>query len=368
MGIAEILILDNKLSTSTREGVQIIIQCGNILYNLVNDILDLSKMESGKLVLSEQPGKIQDIVSSIFSILSVKAREKELELVIEVEECFPKLVLIDADRLGQVLLNLVGNAIKFTDQGFVKVCVTKQLDNNQSFILFRITDTGIGISDDFVENLFKEFSQGFKHSTTPGTGLGLSITKKAIDLMRGSIWLEETKRGVGSTFAFKLLLKEVSESIYKTKNSNVISKNISIMKKFPESFILIVDDNFVNRKICGNAVGKLKCKHEFAANGEIAYKMVKQAAKNGQHFGVVLMDIQMPVMNGVESTNAIRDLGQEIVQPKIIAITAHLIPGQEEMLKEEGFDACLPKPISVQALLENLTSILTNILKISRLW
>jgi len=319
----------------------------NILF-LVNDVLDLSKIESGTIELESVDFSIQDIVEELINSLKFKLREKNVSLISEIDPNIPKVIMGDPHRINQIILNLADNAIKFTADGKVCINLKVQEETEKSIsILFEVSDTGIGIRRSRLDSIFDSFKQETTHTTRQygGTGLGLAITKNLIHLMNSDIHLESTY-GEGSKFSFELELKK---SKNKSLNLGLSNKNKSALKDLK---ILVVDDNPLNREIFFDLINDYKnnVDVEMADDGKMALLKIKQS-----HFDIILMDIQMPKMDGYEATRQIRKLKTDKANTPVIAMTAHVLEGVAEKCKAAGMNDYVSKPI-------NLT-ILTQIIK-----
>lgn len=344
VGMIDIL-RQTKDQEKFNEYLEIVEISADNLLNIINDILDFSKIESNQIELEHINFNLRNEVSSVIKLMSLTASGKGLELTATVNENVPELLLGDPVRLKQILINLVSNAIKFTETGYVKVSVDllEKYDNVVKLIC-KVKDTGIGITDDGKERLFKEFSQSEKSTTRKfgGTGLGLAIAKKLTGLMNGNIGADSTP-GQGSEFWFTVQFDRVDEEM-------VVKKDIKpTFKQSGKSLkVLLVDDNLINRKVALFSLQKLGHSIESAENGQEAVDKFKSG-----EFDVILMDIQMPVMDGYEATREIRDYEaqQNIQKPiRIIAMTANAEKGEMDKCVEIGMCDYLGKPFNLQAL------------------
>lgn len=314
----------------------------NILF-LVNDVLDLSKIESGTIELETVDFSIQDIISELINSLDFKLREKNVSLISKIDPSLPKVIMGDPHRINQIILNLVDNAIKFTSDGEICISLSVKEDSEKTTsILFEISDTGIGIRRSRLDSIFDSFKQETTHTTRQygGTGLGLAITKKLIQLMNSEIQLESIY-GEGSTFSFELELKK---SKNKTLNVGLSNNNGSSLKDLK---ILVVDDNPLNREIFFDLINDYKNNVEVAMadDGKMALLKIKQS-----EFDVILMDIQMPKMDGYEATRQIRKLKNNKANTPVIAMTAHVLEGVAEKCDQAGMNDYVSKPINLTIL------------------
>ena len=314
----------------------------NILF-LVNDVLDLSKIESGTIELETVDFSIQDIINELINSLDFKLREKNVALISKLDESIPKVLMGDPHRINQIVLNLVDNAIKFTAEGEICIAISiKHAEEKSISLLFEISDTGIGIRKSRLDSVFDSFKQETRHTTRQygGTGLGLAIAKNLIQLMDSKILLE-SKYGEGSRFSFELELKK---SKNKTLNIGLLNNNPSSLSNLK---VLVVDDNALNREIFFDLINNptQKVEVEMADDGKMALLKVKQS-----NYDVILMDIQMPRMDGYEATRQIRKLKGRKANIPIIAMTANVLDGVAEKCHEAGMNDCISKPINLTIL------------------
>ncbi len=329
------LLLETELSPEQREFVETIRISGDTLLTLINDILDFSKIESGKMELEEHPFDLKECIEDAYDLLASKAVKKKLDLLHLIENDVPDFIVGDITRLRQILVNLINNAIKFTEEGEVFVSVKKLHQVGNSFELqFSVKDTGIGISEEKIDKLFGSFSQ-LDSSTTRkygGTGLGLAICKRLVTLMGGKIWVESTE-GVGSTFYFTI----------KTKASAVTPPKIYLRSSIPElkhKRVLIVDDNETNRHIL-----ELQCRNwgmitRVAASGKESLKWIK----SDDPFDIAILDMQMPEMDGVELSKEIRKIRSRDELPLIMLTSVGNQELDDETVKQI-FTSFVSKPI-----------------------
>ncbi|MNK13792.1 Aerobic respiration control sensor protein ArcB [compost metagenome] len=326
--------------------------CGETLINVINDILDFSKIESGNLELESEEFDLRRLIEDVLYIFTSKAAQTHLVLIYDIQENVPLQIVGDHLRLKQILTNLVGNAMKFTEQG--EVCVIVHLENTgpneQITLRFDIRDTGIGIPEDKLNRLFKAFSQ-IDSSTTRkygGTGLGLAISEKLVALMGGQIWVK-SKPDLGSTFSFTITayignLNRQMRFQDEKLIPNKLTTNFS--KKFPFA-ILIAEDNQMNQHVILNILHKMGYEPDLVKNGQEALEAVKQ-----KEYEIILMDIQMPVMDGLEATQIIRKTLKK--QPVIIALTANVMTDDEETCINAGMNDYIRKPFKLEELMSRL--------------
>jgi len=341
IGVSE-LLKQTSLTNDQLDLVNIMSISGNNLLLIINDILDISKIEAGQIKLENTHFNLHNVAKEVISLLSIKAKEQNDKLYININSDVPQYVKGDPMRLKQILLNLANNAIKFTKDGEVKVNVSYLNEQNSKHkIEFKVIDTGIGIHENEKSKLFKQFSQ-INQSTQReygGTGLGLAISKSLVELMGGKIGVD-SKPGIGSTFWFNIILGKSKEiSITNNKTSNSIKNSSKILN------ILLVEDNLINQKVAIGIIKQLGHNIEVASNGEIGVEMYKK-----KYYDVVLMDIQMPVMDGFTATKKIREWEHdENNQPgRIIALTANALKEDKEKCFDIGMDDFLSKPFKIK--------------------
>lgn len=315
------------------------------LLSLINDVLDMSRIESGKLKIEESNVYLPSILEDIRDIVSSNVQKKQLSLNTDIVDLRDSNVLTDPLKLKQVLLNVVANAIKFTPSGgYVNLSlVQKDGYGNYDFI---VEDNGIGISKEFQEHIFEQFSREATStvSRVQGTGLGLSISKAIVDMMGGSISVE-SESGKGSKFTISLCFKVTDET---TDNKTISSNNIIDTNKK----ILLVEDNELNYEIAKTVLEEAGFRVDGASNGKEA---IDKASDNS--YDVILMDIQMPIMDGYEATKELRKLGN---RTPIIAMTANAFSEDKKKAKEVGMDGYIAKPINVNKLVSTIMNILND--------
>ncbi len=318
------------------------------LLGIINDILDFSKIEAGKLEIEHVDFALEDMLKNIVDVLSYKTEEKHIELLIKQAPNVPAMLVGDPLRLGQILINLGNNAVKFTEEGEIIIAIeTVSQQQNEVELKFTVTDTGIGIDPDKSQELFDEFSQADESTTRKygGTGLGLAICKQLTQLMGGEIWVESRGIGTGSSFTFTVKCG-VGEKANK-------EATVKLQQVAQGVHTLVVDDNESSLQILSETLRALGFSVECASNGKDAVDMVAQAAETNP-FKVVLMDWKMPQMDGVAASRAIQQLPCN-EHPKIIMVTAY---GREEVLREiqsMKLDGLLIKPVTPSTLLDTLS-------------
>ncbi|RPK30748.1 PAS domain S-box protein [Paenibacillus xylanexedens] len=345
IGMTDLLLDTPGLSGEQKEYIEIIQKSGDSLLAIINDILDFSKIESGKTDLVEDPFDLVEIVTETVQIVKPLAHEKKLDVRMCVEDAIPTPVYGDAYRLKQVLINIIGNAVKFTSEGGVEVKVgVKQQCGNNVQLYFQVKDSGIGIPVERKQQLFEPFYQleNFMTRKPQGTGLGLAISKKLVELMQGEIWIEESDEP-GTIFIFT--------AQFKLNNGEENSRLDQQQKKSRTSAlrILIAEDNEVNQLVLSRIVEKKGHFVDHVADGVEAVEAVKHNS-----YDIVFMDVHMPRLNGFEATKAIKNSLHPESCPYIIAVTANAVRGDMENCLKAGMDAYISKPIKIESIMQAL--------------
>jgi PAS domain S-box-containing protein len=344
LGFSEILL------TKTQDPVQKsylknILSSGRSLLTLINDILDLSKIEAGKLEIHPEYSDIRKLLSSIETVFLQKIEEKGICLQSELSENLPGSLLLDEIRIRQVLINLIGNAVKFTEHGHVSVSVSCYHTNGRINLIFEVADTGIGIPEDQQEIIFENFRQqdGQSNRKYEGTGLGLAITKRLVELMNGSISVE-SKPGQGSKFRVIIYDVEIADKNF-TKTEEALDEDIHI--QFEPAAVLLVDDVSNNRVLVKSYLENTEISVTDAKNGEEALKLLNESPPD-----LILMDLRMPGQNGYGTTEIIKQT-DEFKHIPVIAFTASAMKSAEERINNL-FDGYLQKPVNKKQLLFEL--------------
>lgn len=335
------ILKDTQLDTEQQDYVSTIKNSSEALLSVINDILDFSKVEAGKFELENVDFHLPQLIDEVRELAEVRVREKGLELRIQAIESGPRFFHGDPSRIRQVLLNLLGNACKFTQEGWVELsCELKALPDANYQVRFMVKDTGVGIPEAAQEKLFNPFTQADSSTQRRfgGTGLGLSISKQLVELMGGEIGFESVEER-GSTFWFQIPLVAVEGQV--TGKQGVLeSAEHAALGPNRRLRILLVEDNIVNQKVALKMIQKLGHQVDCAGNGLEALKAMQDLP-----YDLILMDCQMPEMDGFEATCAIRQLTGAVARVPIIALTANAMKGDRERCLAAGMDDYLSKPI-----------------------
>jgi PAS domain S-box-containing protein len=346
MGMLQVALRE-ELAPAPREYVETALSQARSLLNILNDILDMSKIEAGKLAIEENPFSLHECLGEAVDLISPEVRRKGLDFTVSVAEAIPETVVGDHARLRQILLNLIGNAVKFTAAGQVAVRVTAAPTTSAGKlpVTFSVADSGIGIPADKQDLLFQTFSQVDASHTRlyGGAGLGLAICREIVELMGGTISFE-SQEGLGSTFSFTVPLGEAKlESIAQATPEALAHETIAVPEGERIPHLLLVEDEPHNRKALGLLLQWANFSLDFAEDGMKAIEMWEQG-----DYDLVLMDIQMPRLNGFEATRAIREKERERGgRTPIVAMTAHAFKDDEERCLAGGMDYYISKPIDI---------------------
>ncbi len=342
LGMTEIT-LGTELTHTQRDNLNMVKFSAESLLTIINDILDFSKIEAGKLAIAEEDFDLRELLDGIVRSLAARAAEKQLSLWCDVANNIPRFIRADPVRIGQIAVNLIGNALKFTAQGSVSARVEMSHVDAQGMALhFAITDTGIGIAPEKLALIFEAFSQADTSTTRQygGTGLGLTISARLSEMMGGKIWVESAI-GKGSVFHFSIRCGFADEAAATAKQATHVVHAPSAGENKRAGRILLAEDNPINQAVAKNLLTQRGYALEIAHNGREAVERY-----HTETFDIILMDIQMPEMGGFEATAAIRDLqAARGTRIPIIAMTAHAMQGDEQKCLEMGMDAYISKPI-----------------------
>lgn len=336
------------IAEEQQQNLQRIKDSSEHLLALIKDVMDYSQIETGKTLLKEGVVNLKEIIHSVINAFYLDAKSKQIEMSANIDKDVPAAVTADKDALRQILFNLVGNAVKFTEKGRIQVSVrVKERQNEKVNLLFTVKDSGIGISKLKQKLIFMDFTQEYDSSTRKygGAGLGLTISKHFVELMGGSIYVKSEK-GEGSEFIFSVNLAE-----NKPKSSTSETLDSGINKKL---HILIAEDNLLNAQVIVAFLNRLGHTSKVASNGLEALQVLSE-----ETFDAVLMDIEMPEMDGLDATRAIRAGEQNVMDPKIpvVALTAHALRDYEEKSYDAGMNNYLTKPVDINQLSDVLQSV-----------
>ena len=342
------LLSDRELDDEAKEYAKTIKSAGENLLVIINDILDISKIEAGMMTFMKDVFSISGTLKSLNILLMEKAKVKNIDLIFTSDKNVPNVVLGDHTRLTQIIINLVGNAIKFTEKGQVHLNVkTLKSDSENVLLEFTISDTGIGIAEDKLEKIFDRFSQAEKQTTRlyGGTGLGLSIAQQLVELQGGTISVE-SELNVGSVFSFTISYKKTAINQLSPDKTGAEFEMDDLCKLN----ILLVEDNLLNIKLISCLFAENNLTLQIAENGLLGIQKLKE-----NNFDIILMDMEMPVMTGYEATKVIRDeLKNDI---PIIAMTAHAMSGEREHCLNLGMNDYISKPINSMLLFEKINEL-----------
>jgi signal transduction histidine kinase/DNA-binding response OmpR family regulator len=346
LGMTHLLLQENPRPEQI-ENLQTLKFSSENLLVLINDILDLSKIEAGKMIFEETDFDLKELVFNLKNSLNFKAEEKKVKLNVRMDKCLPDILVGDPVRLAQVLNNLISNAVKFTEKGTVTIDVMLESDEGETLkINFAVVDTGIGISKDKLDYIFENFTQENTDITRRfgGTGLGLAITKRLLELQNSQIYVESSF-GKGSVFYFTLAFKKSLKEKIAPASQIIDYAHLDLN----HVRLLLVEDNEINQLVATKFLKQLHIKPDYASNGLIALDKVK-----AKDYDVILMDLQMPEMGGYEATKAIRDLGGKYAQIPIIAVTAAVILDTRNRALAAGITDFTAKPINPNELFQKI--------------
>lgn len=339
------MLLDTALDPQQRDMAETIRRSGDLLLTVINDILDFSKIEAGHLELDQTPLQIADCVKSVLDLFVGQARDKGLTIATTIDPDVPPRMMGDGARLRQIMMNLLSNALKFTDEGGVTVRIQRDKSSESGPIRLHITvrDTGIGITPEQLTRLFQPFHQADAsiQRRFGGTGLGLVICQRIVNKMGGSLWAESTA-GQGSTFHFTIEAREVVPVEKPSLEKSTLGANVELPRKNDKLRILIAEDNIINQKIVRLFLAKLQHTADVVNNGREAV-----IAAQRDDYDAILMDLQMPELDGISATRELRALGYG---KPIIALSATVVPEDRAACIEAGMNDFLSKPLKLEQL------------------
>jgi signal transduction histidine kinase/DNA-binding response OmpR family regulator len=350
LGMAE-LLAKTELDGRQRTFADVIVKSGNALLTIINDILDFSKIDAGQLQLDPAPFDLREAVEDILTLVSTAAADKDIDLITRIDPKLPESIIGDVGRFRQIITNLVGNAVKFTDQGHVLVDITGEEIGEQLALTIRVEDTGIGIPSDKLDSVFQQFAQVDASSTRrhEGTGLGLAIASRLAALMQGAI-SATSEPGKGSTFIVNITID---------RDPGYSGKQQPVPVDITGARILIIDDNPVNRSILTEQLANWEFESAAAESGAIGIAAAKQMAKLGKPLDAIILDYQMPDMNGAEVAKRLRD-GADTKDIPVILLTSVDLGDYSRIAQELALAAHLTKPARSSLLLATLVKVLQS--------
>jgi PAS domain S-box-containing protein len=341
------VLLKTELDTKQKEYLTAIKMSGDALTVLINDILDLAKVDAGKMIFEQTPFKMAASISAMIHLFEAKIQEKNLLLIKKYDNVIPKVLIGDPVRLHQIILNLVSNAVKFTSKGEITISVRLLNENEEkATIEFSVTDTGIGIPEDRIEHIFENFQQASSETARlyGGTGLGLAISKQLVESQGGSITVK-SKLEEGSTFSFVLPFQKTNAEVELDKVMNVLNTKVQNVK------VLVVEDIALNQLLMKTLLDDFGFEHDIADNGKIAIEKLQNKS-----YDIILMDLHMPEMNGFETTEYIRNKMNS--QIPIIALTADVTSADLKKCTAVGMNDYISKPLDEKLLYNKIIDLL----------
>ncbi len=343
LGYSQLLQEDENLTKTQQENLKIINRSGEHLLELINDILDMSKIEAGRITLKQSDFNFVELLKEVEQLFKLKAKQKKIDMSFAFDKNIPRAIFADEPKIKQIIINLIGNALKFTTNGFVQVSVEIGKNNR---MLVKIKDSGKGILLEEQETIFKPFEQAKKGgSASGGTGLGLAISKKLSNLMQGDITIE-SEYGKGSEFIFTFSYSEGNVS--ELRENVEILKVASLSSEMKDLKVAIVDDRFENRDILFKKLDPLGFSTRMAENGQEAVDLYKEWKPE-----IILMDVVMPIMNGVEATRQIFELAGDH-DVKIFVVSASALESEQKEIMELGVTVFIKKPVKLDELLAEM--------------
>ncbi len=349
------LMKETEMSEDAQESMDIIKISANNLLSIVNEILDFSKIEANQIDIEQVKFHLKDLITDVIKVFEYAARDKKIRFLYEIDANVPDEIIGDPVRFRQILINLIGNAVKFTHEGKVDVQVqSKTIDKELIELHIQVKDTGIGISEEGQKRLFKPFAQSGSDTKRKygGTGLGLAISKNLAELMGGTVGMKSNDGG-GSCFWFNVRFKQMKLQEQKTQ---ALTTSKTAMKAGGALTVLIVEDNVLNQKVASATLRKMGHTVDIANNGKVGLEMA-----TSNNYDLIVMDIQMPIMNGLDSTKAIRQYEKEhnINPPvKIVALTANALLNDRDICIEAGMDEYISKPFRKEDFIQVLDRIM----------
>jgi len=354
IGYTNLIKKEPGLPPKTKEYLDKIEASNTHLLSLINDILDMSRIESGKMELDPQKANLVKAMNEVRDLFATQMETKGLKFSVDAKQVMNRTVMCDTPRLNRVLLNLISNSFKFTPEGGSVTVTLKQVGGNDEVGSYelRVKDTGMGMTPEFAKKVFAAYERDRTVSNIQGTGLGMSITKSIVELMGGTIDVE-TELGKGTEFIvrvdFPIVDDPDEEEIEQVEEKREID--------FSKIKLLLVEDNEVNREIASLILTEFGFSLDTAENGKVAVDKI--VASRPGDYDAILMDVQMPVMNGYEATKKIRELRDpKLAKIPIIAMTANAFTEDIQAAKDAGMDSHIAKPLDIQKMIETLTEVL----------
>lgn len=346
IGLTQLIDI-KKLDTEIANDITQIRESSLSLLQIVNDVLDISKLNEGRIQIDSHPFNLEEVLRTVLSLFKANLAQQDIALELNIEPELPKNYLGDPYRLRQIVMNLVGNALKFTHKGKIEVNVKFVQHSHDDNIVLQcdVKDTGIGIEPEALDRLFQPFEQADKGISREfgGTGLGLSISKGLVELMNGEIWVT-SEVDVGSVFSFTFVVKKIEGEITKVNNEETKVQDVNF------EYVLLVEDNKVNQVVAKRLLEKAGIGHvDIAANGEEALSLIKENV-----YQIIFMDVQMPVMDGITATKKIREFNRDVY---IIGLSANAFLEDQENAIKVGMNDYIAKPIHYNTLLERIKKI-----------
>ena len=366
LGISELQLREKNLSPATEEAFGKIYEAGDLLIHIINDILDLSKVEAGKLELNPVTYDIPSLINDTAQLIRLRHGSKPLEFLLKIDEMTPLELVGDQLRIKQILNNLLSNAFKYTDKGSIELSVSAEqnCESGEVTLVLRVSDTGVGLTEEQIEQIFEEYLRfNTDADRYSGTGLGMSITRRLVNLMNGSINIDSTP-GRGSVFTVRLPQKRVGSEVcgpnlaeqlrnFRFQNSVLLRKALFLREYMPYGSVLVVDDVESNIYVAKGMLLPYGLKIDTATDGE----EVVEKIKSGRVYDVIFMDHMMPKMDGMTAMKLLRSMGYK---GNIVALTANAVMGREEMFLKAGFDGFISKPIDSRELNNLLNTLIRN--------
>ena len=347
VGYSQMLLNSSSNDSNVlKNDIKHIRSAGNSLLDIINNILDISKIESGNETLDMKIYSLSSIVMELTSIIEARLSNKPVKLIIDVDKNTPKELYGDSTKLFQILLNILTNSIKYTEVGKIKLSINTDIVGEMANLHFKISDTGYGIKKEDYDKLFEKFSRldNAISNEIEGTGLGLVITKKYVDLMKGKIWFE-SEYEVGTTFYVDISQKIINKSKIEDIKEPIKVDKVTNFIDCSQYKVLVVDDNKLNIKVASKLLSAYKFQIDTSSSGkDCIYKV-----KNGNKYDMIFLDHMMPELDGIETLHILKKIdGYDI--PPVVALTANAITGMKEMYLKEGFNEYLSKPINTMEL------------------